>query len=159
MSYACMKIKKTRLKGLQSMSADRGNKKFNVIIFSRYARYSNKNQRLSLLSALILPLEAISQSVWAIPLGLGTIPRVLGATPWAFGATPLALGANPQVLGATSGRQGRSLGYQRLTPVFTTLNSHHLGKCHRKKLLATSTIGQMENATENNYLQHLQQGK
>ena len=145
------------------MSADRGNKNFTMwhYLFS-YARYSNKDQRLSLLGALILPLEAIPQAVGAIPLRLGVFLGVLGwqgLFPWHLELPPWRWGLTDRYWGLPPGRQGLSLGHQRLTPVFLTLNSHHTGKCHRKKLLAAFTIGQMENGTENNGLQHLKQGK
>ena len=102
------------------MSADRGNKNSNVILFFRYARSSNRNQRLCLLGALILSLEAIFHAEGAIPLLFGAIPKRQMLYPvvrdyprgvrgyslgiWSYPLTlrtnPLALGAIPMMLGA-----------------------------------------------------------
>ena len=88
-------------------------------------------------------------------LSLGVRDYCLGI--WSY---TLGVGGKPNgYQGLPSVLQGLSLGHQRLTPVIRTLNSQNLGKCQRNKLLAIFIIGQKENDTENNYLQHLQQGK
>lgn len=164
------------------MSADRGNKNFRLILFFRYASYSNRNSRLSLMGALILPLEAIPKLQRLFPGGRG-YPRALEAIPWlgtipqAFRATPKALGPNsqalgdisqtlraiPQVLGAISQVLGAifwALGaiprVLEANPCIFYLEQSPLRRMPQKKLLTAFTIGQIENDTEINYLQHLQ---
>ena len=129
------------------MSADRGNKNFTMwhYLFS-YARYSNKDQRLSLLGALILPLEAIPQAVGAIPLRLGVFLGVLGCQglfPWHLELLPWCWGLTPWVLGATSRALGAIPRALEANPRIQNFEQSSPRKMPQKK----------------NYLQHLQQGK
>ena len=142
----------TRLKGLQYMSADRGNKNFTMwhYLFS-YARYSNKDQRLSLLGALILPLEAIPQAVGAIPLRLGVFLGVLGCQglfPWHLELLPWCWGLTPWVLGATSRALGAIPRALEANPRIQNFEQSSPRKMPQNKLLAVFTIGQMKKDTE-----------